>query len=201
MLTYHQQGPLTFIWGQSHKSYTSHQSQKLAFKITLLKFHLNLPGVNELDDSHFVEAPMGQPQSWFKACPSKWETLLQSNALSHWLGANLEPALNHICGLVVHSIFIEATDTADALGSLGDGLSAVTLLTYGERSNFDYPTKSISFPLSPPLMMLLNSLKPGIFEWKCKAHFSHWWLRCLFVKLPLVDGHLTSLMISQHWFR
>ena len=27
--------------------------------------------------------------------PSQWETLLQSNAVSHWLGANLESALMH----------------------------------------------------------------------------------------------------------
>ena len=27
--------------------------------------------------------------------PSQWETLLQSNAISHWLGANLESALIH----------------------------------------------------------------------------------------------------------
>ena len=27
--------------------------------------------------------------------PSQWETLLQSNAVSHWLGANLESALEN----------------------------------------------------------------------------------------------------------
>ena len=27
--------------------------------------------------------------------PSQWETSLQSNTISHWLGANLESALNH----------------------------------------------------------------------------------------------------------
>ena len=42
--------------------------------------------------------------SWFsvniradsRLAPSQWETLLQSNAASHWLGANLESALNVI---------------------------------------------------------------------------------------------------------
>ena len=28
-----------------------------------------------------------------RPAPSQWETFLQSNAVSHWLGANLEPAL------------------------------------------------------------------------------------------------------------
>ena len=36
-------------------------------------------------------------QGWFRAdsrlAPSQWETSLQSNAVSHWLGANLESAL------------------------------------------------------------------------------------------------------------
>ena len=29
--------------------------------------------------------------------PSQWETSLQSNGVSHWLGANLESALMHAC--------------------------------------------------------------------------------------------------------
>ena len=32
----------------------------------------------------------------FRLAPSQWETLLQSNAVSHWLGANLESALVHV---------------------------------------------------------------------------------------------------------
>ena len=32
-------------------------------------------------------------QGWFKLAPSQWETSLQSNAVSHWLGTNLESAL------------------------------------------------------------------------------------------------------------
>ena len=30
-----------------------------------------------------------------RLAPSQWETLLQSNAISHWLGTNLESALHH----------------------------------------------------------------------------------------------------------
>ena len=32
---------------------------------------------------------------WFWFAPSQWEILLQNNAVSHWLGANLESALLH----------------------------------------------------------------------------------------------------------
>ena len=31
-----------------------------------------------------------------RLAPSQWETLLQSNAISHWLGANLESALSEL---------------------------------------------------------------------------------------------------------
>ena len=31
----------------------------------------------------------------FRFVPSQWETSLQSNAVSHWLGTNLESALYH----------------------------------------------------------------------------------------------------------
>ena len=34
-------------------------------------------------------------QGWFWFAPSQWEILLQNNAVSHWLGANLESALVH----------------------------------------------------------------------------------------------------------
>ena len=47
MLTYHQQGPVIFIWWQIHKRYNSHQSVKLAGKNDL-EFHLHLSAANEL---------------------------------------------------------------------------------------------------------------------------------------------------------
>ena len=38
MLTYHQQGPVTFIWRQFHKRYLSHQSINLAWKLFIYFF-------------------------------------------------------------------------------------------------------------------------------------------------------------------
>ena len=35
-------------------------------------------------------------ERWRYFAPSQWETLLQSKAVSHWLGANLESALNWV---------------------------------------------------------------------------------------------------------
>ena len=62
---------------------------KINLKNSYLKFHLNVPGVNELRclSSHtYLRADS-------RFLPSQWETLLQSNATSHWLGANLVSAL------------------------------------------------------------------------------------------------------------
>ena len=39
-----------------------------------------------------------------KLAPSQWETSLQSNAVSHWLGANLESALNHHSGWYIFAV-------------------------------------------------------------------------------------------------
>ena len=39
------------------------------------------------------QRPIIQNRADFVLVPSQWETLLQGNAVSHWLGANLESAL------------------------------------------------------------------------------------------------------------
>ena len=36
-------------------------------------------------------------RAYSRFAPSQWETSLQSNAISHWLGANLESALKTVC--------------------------------------------------------------------------------------------------------
>ena len=57
------------------------------------------------DASHFVQASICQEVSWrynvlcwprvdSRLASSQWETSLQSNAVSHWLGANLESSLS-----------------------------------------------------------------------------------------------------------
>ena len=38
--------------------------------------------------------PLNNTRADSKSAPGQWETSLQSNAVSHWLGANLESALN-----------------------------------------------------------------------------------------------------------
>ena len=60
--------------------------------------------------------------------PSQWETSLQSNAVSHWLGANPESALNYIhikqtslqtsCGdtCLIHLIFIKGIPIPAEMG-------------------------------------------------------------------------------------
>ena len=48
MLPFHQQSPVTFIWGSFHKRYFVHQPLKLAWKLPFYNFTQNLPGGNEL---------------------------------------------------------------------------------------------------------------------------------------------------------
>ena len=46
-----------------------------------------------------LEKPQPPPRADSRLAPSQWETLLQSNAVSHWLGAKLESALpTHMTG-------------------------------------------------------------------------------------------------------
>ena len=44
----YQWGPMTITWWQFHQRYPSHVSLKLAWNVHYLKFHSNIPGINEL---------------------------------------------------------------------------------------------------------------------------------------------------------
>ena len=54
-----------------------------------------------------------------RLAPSQWVMLLQSNAVSHWLGANLELALN----------FVDSTVPADGLALYSGRTSAGQVMT------------------------------------------------------------------------
>ena len=58
--------------------------------------------VGRCDDFHQEWHTQYRADSWF--APSQWETSLQSNDVSHWLGTNLESALNY--AYIVHSVVI-----------------------------------------------------------------------------------------------
>ena len=73
-LIYHHWGPVTFIAGQFHKRYHSHQSLgKNSLKIIYSQFHSNLPGVNELTHCGLGMPYDDQDLGWY------W--------LRQWLGA------------------------------------------------------------------------------------------------------------------
>ena len=64
--------------------------------------HRKLPFSSKWPHFHFIEyAPylqwcytcIGELKADSRFAPSQWETSLQSNGVSHWLGANLESAL------------------------------------------------------------------------------------------------------------
>ena len=78
---------------------------KLLFCIMGLKLNqsagliLGLRPANERRRYKVTSSLIGWAQTWnqpwvSRLVPSQWETSLQSNAISHWLGANLESALS-----------------------------------------------------------------------------------------------------------
>ena len=67
---------------------------KMSLKNILVKLLPHVPGANELISQSISTALMWIPhRADSRLAPSQWETLLQSTAVSHWLGANLESAL------------------------------------------------------------------------------------------------------------
>ena len=81
MLTYHQWGLTTFLWGQFHNRCLHHQSLKLDWEITYKKFHLNAPWSYELSDN--------RTRTWRKSWDSifhyfwEWVTVRVCNVLFH----------------------------------------------------------------------------------------------------------------------
>ena len=77
MLTYHQQGPVAFIWEQFHKETFQPLITKIGLKITQLIFQFNLPGANELNTFHaelfwghtYITLPL---KKWIKKIISWW---------------------------------------------------------------------------------------------------------------------------------
>ena len=62
MLTYHQQDPLTSIWGLSDTRHPSHQSLILPWKLQkYLNFQSNHPGANELKKHFSLSGGISRP--------------------------------------------------------------------------------------------------------------------------------------------
>ena len=76
-------------------------SHQMYWKITHLKLHPHLFGINVKnnvgDETIFYYTIMVMSSADSRRAPGQWETSLQSNAVSHWLGANLESALDVRC--------------------------------------------------------------------------------------------------------
>ena len=104
---------MTLIWGQFHKRYLSHWPLKSAWKITHLKFTLNLPGANELITSSsgrrgnyksrqthrhngsetamsdFVVNPLHELRAWVSDYPHKNGIYTQTSNIRHTKFQNL----------------------------------------------------------------------------------------------------------------
>ena len=60
MVTYHQQAPVAFIWGQFQQRYRNYQSTKISLKISYLRFHLNFTGANEFISNRWLIISISQ---------------------------------------------------------------------------------------------------------------------------------------------
>ena len=84
-----------------HLSGTNELTCPYCFMLPILQAQSHLYLIQFLtrwDLPHVYGAPPGPGLSTNEGtgfAPSQWETSLQSNAVSHWLGANLESALRH----------------------------------------------------------------------------------------------------------
>ena len=70
--------------------------KKILLKISSAKWHPFCLGLNVLRLAVLTIRHQRYFRSDSRLAPSQWETALQSNAVSHWLGANLESAL-YLC--------------------------------------------------------------------------------------------------------
>ena len=107
MLTCHWWGSVTFTLKSNFKASAQLLFCIVSWKIILLKL-LHLPGANELTDSHhswpYKSLKMNYIRTDPRFAPSQWETPLQNNAVSHWLGANLESSLSIIIIIITREL-------------------------------------------------------------------------------------------------
>ena len=88
---------------KSYKPHAQWASQNKWLMSTIKSFHyfgefyrVSSTSQSIATDPLLCEPVMSRYRADSRLAPSQWETSLQSNAVSHWLGANLESALRYI---------------------------------------------------------------------------------------------------------
>ena len=111
MSTDNQLGPVTFISGQFHKKYLNHQSQKWVWIPIYLKFHLNLPGANELRNNYNAHKAKGELEK-SPIIFSFNENTIQS---IRWVTNNKCIRISHVLWVVLYLTTVHKTTHVYAL--------------------------------------------------------------------------------------
>ena len=141
--------------------------------------------------------------------PRQWETSLQSNAVSHWLGANLESQVlwtHEHQGTTQLMIFYDLPGLRDVLSHIEAWPLYIVILVTDDLAPNRWQAMNIYCTdlsmTSPQCGYHINSLAPGKFEWNFRyVIFKRILVFMVEASLVKYECHWTSLMISQYCFR
>ena len=90
-------------------------------KISLCKYcHLFIPAIFSCCPGHMADS---------KLAPNQWETVLQNNTVSHWLGANLEYALSYNFDFLPAIHFVACSTSSLEVGVAANHIHGVCVWT------------------------------------------------------------------------
>ena len=186
LLICHQWGPVAFIWRQYYFVQIPQPSiTKISWKIIYLKSHSNIAVANELkirhqdrshSSGHLGDMPYTRVDSRF--APSQWETSLQSNAVSHWLDANLASATHYsdaimgvMTSLITSLTIVYSTVYSDADQRKHQSSASLAFVWGIHRlpvnSPHKWPVTQKMFPFDDVMMVILTSVSrvlPGVSQ-------------------------------------
>ena len=119
---------------------------------------------NVMNDANFVISGGNRSfHNWYlradtRFASSQWEMLLQSNAISHWLGTNLES--------VLHLITISNGSSDDKIGSMTPHTAMTSVYRLGFYAAYMDPMSSVW----KRLINLITNSPTHVLLWQCQ-----WW--------------------------
>ena len=136
----------------------------------------------------FIIGPGKRADSRF--VPSRWETALHCNDVSHWLGTNLESVLRYWVVASLLSIGLQEQKSIKNLHQIDLKMTSTTRPWY--------------INIWGHIWAMLTHWALGDLNEILEKPFSSqslWLMAEILVKLPSGDCHWTLLMISEDWFR
>ena len=88
-----------------------------------------------------------------RLAPSQWETWLQRNAISHWLGANLESSLHYYTTVVSMLLLDQSREVNSITMDVGGGSLSYWSCTVGINPHM-YKTTAVQDPLDFVLLIM-----------------------------------------------